>query len=37
MKDRKWIALSAAALAVLVMMNLPDATSQRVKLSLIHI
>ena len=31
MKDRKWIALSAVALAVLVMMNLPDATSQRVK------
>lgn len=31
MKDRRWIALSAAALAVLVMMNLPDAASRRVK------
>ncbi len=31
MKDRRWIALSAVGLAVLAMMNLPDAASVRVK------
>jgi cell shape-determining protein MreC len=31
MKDRRWMALSAVGLAVLAMMNLPDATSLRVK------
>ncbi|MDR0994543.1 MAG: rod shape-determining protein MreC [Verrucomicrobiota bacterium] len=31
MKDRRWIALCAIGLVVLVMMNLPDAASSRVK------
>ena len=31
MKDRRWIALCAIGLVVLAMMNLPDATSLRVK------
>lgn len=31
MKDRKWIALCAIGLVVLVLMNLPDAASSRMK------
>ena len=31
MREKKWIALCVVALVVLAMMNLPDATSARVK------